>query len=182
MNFALIIALLIIFILLIVSIVVLFKNVNETITEKGAYVLDINQEPCYPNGDINNLSLVNQDCICTVNDTQTNTYAYTKNGLNFILSDIPIYFMEVCQSFCTTFDTKGKCTDSPTGTGSYAVCINTLTPITYTNESAVNTRCTQPSLPLARINDTPYYAVAKYAPNAPNDPGNCTLSSICSVV
>lgn len=179
MNFALIIAILLIVILLIVSIVVLFKNVNQTITEKGVYVLDINQEPCYPNGDINNLTQVNQVCFCTVNDTQTNTYAYEKNGLFFILSENPLYFMEVCQSFCSAFDTKGKCTDSPVGTGPYAVCINTLTPITYTESTSINNRCTQPSLPLARINETPYYAVAKYAPSAPNDPGNCTLSSIC---
>jgi len=181
MNFALIIAILILFILLIVSIVVLFRNVNETTTEKGIYVLDVNQEPCYPNGDITNLPQVDQDCLCTVNDAATSTYAFTKNGLYFILSDNPIYFMEVCQSFCSTFDNKGNCTDSTTGTGSYAVCINSLTPITYTNSTEINERCTQPSLPLARINDTPYYAVAKYAPSSPNDPGNCSLQSICSV-
>ena len=182
MNFALIIALLLILILLIISVIVLFKNVNQTITEKGVYVLDINQEPCYPNGDVTNLPQVNQGCFCTVNDTRTDTYAYTANGLNFILSDIPIYFMEVCQSFCSAFDTKGKCTDSVIGTGSYAVCINTLTPITYTNSTAINERCTQASLPLTRINETPYYAVAKYAASTPNDPGNCSLQSVCSLV
>ena len=181
MNFALVIAILLILILLIVCVVVLFKNVNNTITEKGVYVLDINQEPCYPNGNITNLPQVDQNCFCTVNDIQTSTYVYTTNGLNFILSEDPIYFMEVCQSFCSTFDNSGKCTDSVKGTSPYAVCINTLTPITYTNSTEVNTRCTQPSLPLARIGETPYYAVARYTPSAPNDPGNCSLQSICLI-
>jgi hypothetical protein len=180
MNFALIIALLIILILIIVCVIVLFRNVNETITEKGAYVLNINSEPCYPNGDVNQLPEVNSNCNCIVNDAGTNTYAYSVNNLEFILSDSPIYYKEVCQSFCTAFNTKGVCQDAIIGTGPYAVCLNTLAPVTQKSTATVSEQCTQPSLPLARINSDPYYAVGKYAPSKPNDPGNCTLSSLCN--
>jgi len=180
MNFALIIAIFIILILIIICVIVLFRNVNETIAEKGAYTLDINPSPCYPNGDINQLPEVNTDCNCIVNDAPSNTYAYTFNNLEFILSTIPIYYKEVCQSFCTTFDTKGICQDAIIGTGQYAVCLNTLAPVTQKTTAPISSQCTQPSLPLARINNDPYYATGKYAPSKPNDPGNCTLSSLCN--
>ncbi len=173
MNFALIIAILILVILIVVSIVVIFRNVNETITEKGAYVLNIDPTPCYPNGNLFNLPEVDTGCFCTVNDTQTDTYYYTKNTLKFVISNTPLYFMEVCQSFCTAFDTTGKCTDN-LQSSSYGLCLQTLAP---------PKGCTQGSLPLARIGDTVYYATQKYDPgNPPNDPGNCTLQNICQIL
>lgn len=171
MNFALILAILILVILVVVSIVVMFRNVNETITEKGAYVLNIDPAPCYPKGDLFNLPEIDTGCVCTVNDTQTNTYYYTKNTLEFVLSSAPVYFEEVCQSFCTAFDTSGKCLNN-LQSSPYGLCLQTLAP---------PKGCTQASFPLARIDDTVYYATQKYAPgNPPNDPGNCQLQNICS--
>jgi hypothetical protein len=181
MNFALTIAILIIFIFLLVCVIVLFKNVNETITEKGAYVLDLNSEPCYPNGDITQLPDVNTNCNCIVNDASTNTYLYNKNNLKFILSTSPIFYKEVCQSFCTTFDTTGACQDSIIGAGPYAVCLNSLAPVTQKSNATVSMQCTQPSLPIARIDSTPYYAVAKYAASQPSDPGNCIVGIFCLI-
>ena len=147
----------------------MFRNVNETITEKGAYVLNIEPSLCYPNGNQYNLPAINQNCYCTVNDTKTDTYYYVKNTLKFVASTTPLYFMEVCQSFCTAFDTTGKCTDAQ---GSpYALCLQTLAP---------PKGCTQGSLPLGIIGDTVYYANQKYdAGKPPNQPGNCDIQPLC---
>jgi hypothetical protein len=182
MNIPILILFIILFIMVIVIGILSFRNIKViSDNEKGIYVLDLSQTPCYPNGSISGLTGIGGTGCCVVNGVTTSRRIFTISSNQQMLVDTtPVFFADVCLEFCQTFDTvKNRCTDSITGSGPYAQCINALNPINSSTTDSIATRCTQPSLPVARVGDTPYYAVEVYIPPTSSDTGNCPSIVSC---
>lgn len=172
MNIPLAIAWIIVIIVLIVLVIISFRTISTTVdVSKGIYTLDLSKDPCYPNGTILDLpdNLPNQCCV-NGEGVATSQRLYTlSNNQTMIVDIIPMYFVEACLGFCKNIDpSTGNCTDSITGINPYSTCINTLNPTTKVSVGSIMEQCPEPSLPVARLDNTPYYAVSAYTVNCAN--------------
>jgi len=140
------------------------RNVEQVNDSKNTYVLDLNEFGCYPNGSITNLPDVGNSC-CVKNNIVTNLRKYNIPGYNLkvLVSDYTIPYQDACYGFCINIDTSnGECLDLNKGltNGNYAKCIQAIQPVTGKVVSGEKSYgCTQSALPVARINETPYYVI-----------------------
>lgn len=183
MNIPIIVLFVILFIMLVLFGILSFRNIKViSDNEKGVYVLDLSDTPCYPQGSISNLVDISDNQCCVVDGTTTTKRQVFITPINqtMLVDSTPVFFADVCLEFCQSYNVKNnRCNDSITGSGPYAKCINALNPINVTVTDSITSQCTQPSLPVARVGDTPYYAVETYIKTTPNDPGNCPITVQC---
>ena len=176
MNIPLALAWILVFIVLIVLVIISFRNIKVTVdTSKGIYTLDLNKSPCYPNGTILDLpeNIPNQCCVNGEGVTTSQRLYTLSNNQTMIIDLTPVYFAEACLGFCQVIDpTSGNCTDSLSGVNPYSTCMNTLNPTRKVSVGAIQEQCPEPSLPVARIDNTPYYAVSAYTVN-------CSTTTTC---
>lgn len=176
MNGAFIFLWVIIIILLIVCVSFSVKNVNIIKDFKNIFVVDFNQNLCYPNGSATNLKPVSGQC-CVVDGVATSTQTlspYNAPELSFLISSVPTSYTSVCYGYCETVNPlSGVCEDT---TGKYVTCLQVLKP---------PTGCKDYANPLAQRNGVPYYANKVYVATIPpsdNDPGNlgnCPTTVTC---
>lgn len=176
MNIPLSLAWVIVFIVLIVLVIISFRNIKVNVdTSKGVYTLDLSKNPCYPNGSLSDLptNLPNQCCVNGQGVT-TSQRIYTLSNQQTMIVDItPVYFADACLGFCSLINpVNGNCTDSLTGINPYSICMDTLNPTTKVSVGDIKQQCPEPSLPVARIDNTPYFAVSAYL-------GNCATTVAC---
>lgn len=172
MNIPLALAWILIFVVLIILVIISFRNIKVTVdTSKGLYTLNLSKSPCYPNGTIYDLpdNLPNQ---CCVNGegvvTSQRIYTIPVSNQTMIVDLTPVYFADACLGFCSSIDPiSGNCKDSLAGNNAYSTCIKTLNPTRKVSIGSIEEQCPEPSLPVARIGDTPYYAVSSYTINCP---------------
>jgi hypothetical protein len=140
------------------------RNVEQVNNSKNTYVLDLNEFGCYPEGSITNLPDVGNTC-CLKNNIVTNLRKYNIPGYNLevLTSDYVIPYQDACYGFCVNIDTvTGECLDIKQGlnNGDYAKCIQAIQPVTGNVVSGEKSYgCTQSALPVARLNETPYYVI-----------------------
>lgn len=156
MNLPLILSLLLLVILLGVFIYYASDNIKEVTDNKGVYTLPVLNNLCYPNGQITNLPETSNQC-CVNFGTKTTRQIIPIdspiNIYNLLIDKTPVIPTNVCYSFCQKRDfATNTCLDI---TGQYVSCINAL---------KVPDGCFDMTLPVARSDNIPYYAVEIYIP------------------
>lgn len=154
MNTAFLILWLLLAFLLVILIYQGIRNINNAKNDKQVYVIDFNQNLCFPNGDSNALPPVPTTC-CVTNGTISANRPYispVNPNLGFILNSNPVNFEQVCYDYCQNINIKtGKCDDDSSSL--YSQCLNLLAPVNGCYDSA---------MPLAQLNGIPYYAQEPY--------------------
>ena len=170
MNGAFIFLWFIIIVLLIVCVTFSIKNVNIVKDFKNIFVVDFNQNLCYPSGSATNLKSVNGQC-CVFDNVPSSTQTlspYNAPELNFLISSVPTSYTSVCYGYCNKVNPlTGVCEDT---TGNYITCLQVLKP---------PTGCKEAANPLAQRNGVPYYANKVYIPEVPGNLGNCPSTIPC---
>ena len=140
-----------------------FRNVSEINESKRTYVLNINDISCYPNGNIEDLPAVGNTC-CVINGAITTQRPFEIPGydLSVIVDTNSIPFSDACYGFCSNINTlTGTCQDTPDMSNPYGKCIQALVPVSQViNGTTITSNaqgCITSSLPIARLNTTPYY-------------------------
>ena len=197
-NIAFIIVWLIVFITLGYLILQATRNVREIKESKLTYTLNTSDISCYPNGDIQELPLLGNQC-CVINGETTTLRPFTipYYNLDVIVDTIIIPFQDACYGFCENINpVDGSCQDLSTGQGQYAKCIQALIPVSQTIGGTVVVSsnisgqgkttdiqgCTTSALPVAYLNDTPYYvSIKRYTRSGlnPNAIDNCPSTVSC---
>lgn len=154
MNLPLLLLIIIVIPLLIIFLVVGFRNLNQVSDNKNVYVLDVNQDYCYPNGILTNLQPAGNKCCAIMGQsTGVRPIFYTIGNFPIGVGANPVPVESVCFNFCQNIDqANNKCLDSP-GTD-YFRCVYYLTP------SISNTQCTSLSIPIAYNGLDPYYGIS----------------------
>ena len=162
------IAFLILWIIIILLLIFLgyqgFRNVSEVNESKKTYVLNTNDISCYPNGNVEDLPQVGNTC-CVINGVTTTKRPFNVPGydLPVIVDTISIPFSDACYGFCNKIDpVTGECQDTLTDINTlYGKCIQATIPVTQlVNGTTVTSNaqgCITSSLPIARLDLTPYY-------------------------
>lgn len=156
MNLPLILSLIILAILLGVFVYYASDNIKQVDENKGVYTLPILNNLCYPDGKIQNLPEVSNQC-CVVYDIKTTRQIIPidapVNIYNLLIDTTPLPATQVCYDLCQKKDTTtGTCLDT---SGQYINCVNNL---------KAPEGCFDMTIPVAHFNDTPYYAVGIYVP------------------
>lgn len=169
MNAAFLILWIVVFIILVIFIIAAIRNVQQVSDNKNIYVVNFNQDTCYPNGNADNLPVLENSC-CVVDGETTSKRRYflESANLNFLVDTYPVSYASVCYDFCQNIDAKtGRCLDT---LADYPVCIQALKP---------PVGCLDYALPLAQVKGTPYYAQQPYVPAEANNVGNCPTVVNC---
>jgi hypothetical protein len=137
------------------------RNVEQVNNSKNTYVLDLNEFGCYPEGGIENLPDISGNQCCVKNGEVTNLRLYGIPGYDLIVlaGDYAVPYEEACYGFCINVNpSTGQCDDK--SNTQYGECIQAIQPVTGTVISGEKSYgCTQPALPIARIDNAPYYVV-----------------------
>ena len=172
MNIPLALAWILIFLVLIILVIVSFRSIKTTVdTSKGIYTLNLSKSPCYPNGTLNDLpdNLPGRCCVNGEGVVTSQRIYKLSNNQTMIVDLTPVYFADACLGFCSSINpTTGNCNDSLKGINPYSTCMNTLNPTRKVSVGSIQEQCPEPSLPVARLDNTPYYAVSSYIENCAN--------------
>ena len=159
MNITFFIFWLIIFILIGVLIYLTYENVKGIKeNSQNPYNLTTSAlQSCYPKSNIELLPTVTSNKSCIINGGSTTKYRFQNTSFidnAQVLVDIaPLPFLQACEPFCTSYDIlQGVCDDDPVINPQYNECVNSTKPVQG---------CLQSALPIARLNETPYYLAQK---------------------
>lgn len=158
MNFALILGLVFIIVLLIVFSIFSFKNLNEISSDKEVYVLNLQTTACYPQGSISNLIETNNLC-CVVDGKTTTTQIVPSvnpsNMPNMLIDITAVPASDACVYLCQKYNqSNGTCLDTDTP---YNACLfNLKSP----------DGCPELTIPVAQNNGTPYFVTGPYTLSA----------------
>ena len=171
MNLPLVLLLVLVIPLVVIFIIVGFRNLNEVSTAKQIYVLNVNQDYCYPNGILTNLQNAGNKC-CAIMGQSTNVRPinYTTGQFPIGVTPDPIPAISACYPYCEDYNNNtNKCQDTSTNKklSVYDKCIYYLTP------SLSNTQCTSLTVPLAYSDSEPLYGT-QYVTIEKDSDGNIT--------
>lgn len=173
MNIPLILLWIILIIGLVIFVIVAFRNIQNIQDSKNAYVLNISLNPCYPDGNVNQLPTTPNKC-CVINGSATTQEPFVLPGtsLNVLIDQIPINYDYTCLDFCQSFSVStGQCNDSKTTGTPYGQCLEAIKP---------PNGCISASNPVAQKNGVPYYVVGNYVPEPTVKSGsNCQIVTDC---
>lgn len=163
MNAAFLILWIFVFLILALFIVVILRNIHQVEENKNIYIVNFNENLCYPNGDINQLpELQNLCCVDNGITTSKRRYFLESAQLSFLVDTSPVDYLSLCYDFCQNIDPKtGNCLDT---LGDYPRCIQALMP---------PTGCLDYAIPLAQYEGVAYYAQQPYIPEVSGNVGNC---------
>ena len=157
MNIALLLLTLIVIILIIYFIIISIQASNSY-NDKQQIIFDAPSVSCV--GNLDTLQDVSSDQCCVIGDFTTN-FKYN-SILGMVVSDVPTYYITVCQPLCTGTFNESNLTCTGSGQDDFNQCLTLLKP----------NNCIGLAMPVGHDGITLYYAL-----NIGRD--NCQITSTC---
>ncbi len=136
-----------VFVLLGVLIVFSVQNIKQIDDAKNAYITGVQNNPCYPSGDINFLPSAGN--LCCTNDKSKRRFTITNGNIDVLIGQNTLTPDVSCKNLCINYNSRTKkCNDTLSQNAEYFKCINLLNPVNS---------CASYSMPVAQTENAPFY-------------------------
>lgn len=146
-NIALYLLWFMVFVLLGMLILFSTNNIKQINEDKNAYIIGLQNNPCYPNGDIN--FLPDAGNVCCQGNSSLRRFTISNGNLQVLIGQQTLPPVDACKNLCVSYNNRTKtCNDTQANNSEYYKCINLLNPVN---------NCASYSLPVAQTQNAPFY-------------------------